>query len=127
MQLADRLVRCEVSVDRCTHDLISTRHSSRGGYDTHPADHGVEADELLNLWLVARDGIAISFRCRDDELLVEIFSPRHFAGELRGPRLGTLAQPSRDARCQAADDRSGQRRECREVAISIYRLPIFPR
>ncbi len=30
--------------------------------------------------------------------LLEVVSPRHFVGEVPGPRLGTLTQPSRDAR-----------------------------
>ena len=87
MQLADRLVRCEVGVQRCAHDLLSARNSSREGQDAHPADHGVEGDELLDLWLVAHDGIAIYFRCRDDEVLVEVLSLRLIVGELPGPRL----------------------------------------
>lgn len=69
-----------------------------------------EGDEFLQLWLVTREGIAICFRCRDREILEEVFLPRHFAVELPGPRLGTLAQPSREAGCQAADRRSGKRR-----------------
>src|SRR6266849_10722742 len=96
MQLADRLVRCEVGGDRCLHDLLSGRDSSQRGQDAHPADQGGESDELRNLWLVAQDGIAICFRCRDDKVLVEVVSPRHFMGELSGPRLGTLAQASRE-------------------------------
>ena len=51
--------RCEVGIDRCLHDLLSARDSSRRGQDAHPGDHGVEGDELLQLWLVAHDGIAI--------------------------------------------------------------------
>jgi len=110
MQLADRLVRCEVGLDRCLHDLLGTRDSSRQRHDAHPADHTVEGYELLNLWLVAHESTAMCFRCRNDKILVEVISPRHFAGELPGPRLGTKAQPSREARCQAADQRSGNRR-----------------
>lgn len=45
-----------------------------------------------------------------DEILVQVVSPRHFAGAQRGPHLDTLAQPGRDARCQAADHRSAKRR-----------------
>jgi hypothetical protein len=41
------------------------------------------------VWLVAQEGIAICFRCRDDKVFVEIVSPRHFVGELPSPRLGT--------------------------------------
>jgi hypothetical protein len=110
MQLADRLVRCEVGLDRCLHDLLGTRDSSRQRHDAHPADHTVEGYELLNLWLVAHESTAMCFRRRNDKILVEVISPRHFAGELPGPRLGTEAQPSREARCQAANQRSGNRR-----------------
>ena len=76
MQLADRLVRREVGVDRCAHDLVSARDNYWRGQDAHPADHGVEGDELLNLWLVAHDGIAIRLRCRDDEVPVEVLCGR---------------------------------------------------
>ncbi len=41
-------------------------------------------DELLNLWLVAHDGIAIRLRCRDDEVPVEVLSLRLIVGELPG-------------------------------------------
>jgi hypothetical protein len=44
--------------------------------DAHPTDHGVQRYELLNLWLVAHDSIAICFRCRDDEILEQVFSTR---------------------------------------------------
>src|SRR5438034_4428838 len=109
MQLADPLVRCEVGVQRCVHDLLSTLDSSRERQDAHPDDHGVEGDQLLNLWLVAHGGIAICLRCSNDEVLV--LSLRLIVRELPGPRLGTLAQPSREARGQATDHRSGKRRE----------------
>ena len=36
MQLADRLVRCEVGVQRCVHNLLSTLDSSRERQDAHP-------------------------------------------------------------------------------------------
>ena len=98
MQLADRLVRCEVGADRCFHELLCGSDSSQRGQGAHPADEGGESHELRNLWLVAQQGIAISFRRRHDEILVEVVSPRHFVGKLPGPHLGTLAQPSRDAR-----------------------------
>jgi hypothetical protein len=98
MQLADSSVRCEAGADRCFHELFSGLDSSRRGQDAHPADQGGESDEFRNLWLAAQEGITRYFRCRDDEILVEVVSPRHFAGELPGPRLRTLAQPGRDPR-----------------------------
>src|SRR5467141_3581200 len=70
MQLADRLVRCEVGGECCVHNLLSARDSSWQGHEAHPADHGVEGEELLNLWLVTQDGIAMGFRCRNDEIFV---------------------------------------------------------
>ncbi len=57
------------------------------GFTPRIAD-GVDGDELLNLWLVAHDGIAIRLRCRDDEVPVEVLSLRLIVGELPGPRLG---------------------------------------
>jgi len=79
------------------HDLLGARDGLRQGLDPHPADHGVEGNEFLNDWFVANNGFAVCLRCRGNELLVEIVSPRHFAGELTFPRLRTLAQPGRDA------------------------------
>src|SRR5436190_23480162 len=38
MQLADRLVRCEVGADRCFHELLCGSDSSQRGQDAHPAD-----------------------------------------------------------------------------------------
>src|SRR5271157_1297268 len=110
MHLAERPVRCEVGGDGCVHGLHRALDNSRGGQEAHPANHGVEGDELPKIRLVTQDGIAIGFRCHDDEIFVEVVSPRHFAGELRGPHLSMLAQPSRDARGQSADHRSAKRR-----------------
>lgn len=97
MQFAIRLLRREVGVDRCPHDLPGARDGLRQGLDPHPADHGVEGNEFLNVWLVAKNGFAVCLRCRAMKLLVEIISPRRFAGELAFPRLRTLAKPGRDA------------------------------
>src|SRR6266478_4662406 len=108
MQLADSLVRCGVGGVCCVHNLLSARDPSWQGHEAHPADHGVEGEELLNPWLVAQDGIAICFRCGHDKVLVEVVSPRKFVGEPPGPRLVTYAQPSRETRCQAADHRTGK-------------------
>src|SRR6476661_11182479 len=104
MQLEDGPVRCKVGVYHRAHGLLSALDSSREGKDAHPADHGVEGEELLNLWFVARNGIAICFRCLDDEVVIEAVSPRHFAGQLPCPRLATLGQPSGKTRGQAADE-----------------------
>ncbi len=69
-----------------------------------------EGNEFLNVRLVAHNGFTVCLRCRGNEFLVEIVSPRHLAGELAFPCLRTLAQPGRDARREAADNRSGKRR-----------------
>jgi RNA-directed DNA polymerase len=106
MQFANHLARCEVGVDCCPHDLLGARDGLRRRLDPHPADHSVEGNEFLNVWLVARNGFAVCLRCRGYELLVEIVSPRHFARELVFPRLRPLAQPGRDAGRQAADHRT---------------------
>jgi len=110
MEFTNCLARREVGVDRRAHDVLSARDGLRQGLDAHPADHGIEGNEFLQVWLIAHNGFAVSFRCRTHEILVEGISPRHFAGELPFPRLDTLAQPSCNARCQAADNRSGKRR-----------------
>jgi len=68
MQLEDRPVRRSIGVHHRTHGPLSALDSSRGGQDAHPADHAVEGEELLNLWFVARDGVAICLRCSDDEV-----------------------------------------------------------
>jgi len=62
MNLANRLVRREIGVDRCSHDLLSARNSSRKGQDPHPVDYGGECDDLLKLWFVAHNGGAVRFR-----------------------------------------------------------------
>ncbi|SDR64111.1 hypothetical protein SAMN05519103_09411 [Rhizobiales bacterium GAS113] len=36
-----------------------------------------------------RSAEEFGFRCRDDEVPVEVLSLRHFVGELPGPRVGT--------------------------------------
>jgi hypothetical protein len=42
--------------------MVFSAHSTvRGRPGPHPADHSVEGDELLDLWLVAGDGVAICF------------------------------------------------------------------
>src|ERR1043166_259691 len=69
------------------HDLLSARDSSWQRHEAHPSDHGVDGEELLNLWLVAQEGIAIRFRCCDVKVLVEVVSPRHFQGTDKGYRL----------------------------------------
>src|ERR1700674_3412339 len=89
VQLADRPVRREVGADCCVHDLLGARNSSWQGRDAHPADQAVEGDELLHLWLVAQDRTTIRFRCYDDEILVEVVSPRHFGGRRPNPCLST--------------------------------------
>jgi hypothetical protein len=48
--------------------IFSTYECPLRAPDSHPTDHGVEGDELLNLRLVAREGLAICFRFRDDEI-----------------------------------------------------------
>src|ERR1043166_405630 len=75
------------------HDLLSARDSSWQGHEAHPADHGVDGEELLNLWLVAQEGIAIRFRCCDDKVIVEVVSPRHFQGTDKGYRLAAPFRP----------------------------------
>ena len=110
MQFANRLARCKVGVDCCPHDLLGARDGSRRRLEPHPADHGVEGNEFLNVWLVAHNGFTVCLRCRGNELPVEVVAARHFAGELDFPCVRTLAQPGRGARRQAADNRSGKRR-----------------
>ena len=70
-----------------------------------------QVDTLLSVKANVERGLAEVLQRIDPCLgLRQFVSPRHFAGELPGPGLGTLAQPSREARCQAADQRSGNRR-----------------
>src|SRR6266481_2204181 len=64
MEFANRLTRCKVGA----------RDGLRRGFDPHPADHSVEGNEFLNVWLVAHNGFTVCFRCRGNELLVEIIS-----------------------------------------------------
>src|SRR5271166_3894103 len=97
MQLGDCLVWYEVGFHRCDHNLVGASYNSRRAQYAHPADHGVESDELLNLWLIAHDGLGICFRCRDDKIPVEVLPSRQRAGEMPSPGLGTLAQPGREA------------------------------
>jgi hypothetical protein len=99
--------------------IFGVRDGLRRGLNPHPADHGVEGNEFLNVWLVARNGFIVCLRCRGNEFHVEVVAPRHFPGELTFSRLGALAQPGRDARRQAADNRSGKRRRVERYAISI--------
>ena len=86
-ELADSLVRCEVGVDRCFNNPPSARDRSRRGQDAHPADHGIKGDEVLHLRLVGQHGIAIDFRCCNDEILVELLSLREFVNELANANL----------------------------------------
>src|SRR5690348_6802583 len=55
VRLADRPVRREIRVHRHAHDLLGARDGPRRAGHAHPADRGVEGDELLDPRLVTDD------------------------------------------------------------------------
>src|SRR5689334_19035160 len=74
VQLGNRCIWYRISIERRRDDFLSARNSSRHAPDTHPADHGVEGDELWNLWLAPLGRLAICLRCRNDEISEEVLS-----------------------------------------------------
>ena len=110
MKFANRHVWLEICIDRRGHNLVGACDGLRRTQDAHPADHSVEVNKIVNLWLGAQDSLAVDFRCRDDEILKKVLPPRHFTRDMSGPGLRTLVQPGDKPSRQAAHYRSGKRR-----------------